>query len=78
MAQRKEAEDAKAVDDVRVAEKARQWDEQAREGYHNPRGVWIGLALAIALVAAGWWVIDTLRCDPLESDLALVKKDACR
>lgn len=78
MAQRKEAEDAKAVDDVRVAEKARQWDDEAQDGYHNPRGVWIGLALVIALVAAGWWVIDSLRCDPLESDLALVKKDSCR
>ena len=78
MANRKAAEDARAVDDVRMAEQARQWDEQAQEGYHNPKGVWIGLALVIALVAAGWWVIDTLRCDPLESDLALVKKDSCR
>jgi hypothetical protein len=29
-------------------------------------------------IVAGWWVIDTMRCDPLESDLALVKSDACR
>ena len=78
MAQRKEAEDAKAADDVRVAEQARRWDQQAQEGYHNPKGVWIGLALVIVLVAAGWWVIDSLRCDPLESDLALVKSTACR
>jgi sensor c-di-GMP phosphodiesterase-like protein len=69
---------AKAGDDVRVSEEARRWDEEAQAGYHNPKGVWIGLALVIALVAAGWWVIDSLRCDPLESDLALVKSDACR
>jgi len=75
---RNEATKAEAVDDVRVSIEAAQKDLQAREGYHNPMGVWIGLALAVALVAAGWWVIDTLRCDPLESDLALVKKTACR
>ena len=78
MANRKAVQDAKSVDDVRMAEQTRQWDEQAQDGYHNPKGVWIGLALAIVLVAAGWWVIDTMRCDPLESDLALVKKDSCR
>jgi len=78
LAQRQAAEQAKAVDDVRLAEQARRWDEQAQEGYHNPKGVWIGLALVVALVAAGWWVIDTMRCDPLESDLALVKSNACR
>lgn len=78
MARRKEAEDAKASDDVRMAEQARQWDEEAQDGYHNPKGIWIGLALAVALVAAGWWVIDTLRCDPLESDLALARSNACR
>jgi len=78
MAQRQAAAEAKSVEDVRMAEQARRWDEQAQEGYHNPKGVWIGLALVIALVAAGWWVIDTMRCDPLESDLALVKNKSCR
>lgn len=61
-----------------MAEQARLRDEQAKDGYHNPKGVWIGLALVLALVAAGWWVIDSMRCDPLESDLALVKSNACR
>jgi hypothetical protein len=78
VAQRKEAEEAKSADDLRMAEQARLRDEQAQEGYHNPKGVWIGLALVLALVAAGWWVIDNMRCDPLESDLALVKSNACR
>lgn len=78
MAQRKEVEQAKAADDARLAEQARLRDEEAKDGYHNPKGVWIGLALVIVLVAAGWWVIGTMRCDPLESDLALVKSNACR
>ena len=75
---RQAAKDAKAADDVRHQEQSRLWEEQAREGYHNPKGVWIGLALAVVLVAAGWWVVDQMRCNPLESDLALVKSDACR
>jgi cobalamin biosynthesis Mg chelatase CobN len=78
LVRRQAAERAKAVDDVRLAEQARRWNEQAQEGYHNPKGVWIGLALVVALVVAGWWVIDTMRCDPLESDLALVKNNSCR
>jgi cobalamin biosynthesis Mg chelatase CobN len=78
VANRQAADRAKAVDDVRLEEEARLRDEQAQEGYHNPKGVWIGLALVVALVAAGWWVIDSMRCDPLESDLALVKSNACR
>jgi len=78
VARRKAVEETKAADDIRKAEAAARWDEEAQTGYHNPKGVWIGLALVIALVAAGWWVIDSLRCDPLESDLALVKSDACR
>ena len=61
-----------------MSAQARRWDEEAKEGYHNPRSVWIGLAIVIALIVAGWWVIDTMRCDPLESDLALVQKHACR
>ncbi len=40
-------------------------------------GVWIGLALVVGLVAAGMWVFESLKCDPLDSDLALVKKSAC-
>jgi len=75
---RDEARKARALDDERVATNALRKDALAQEGYHNPRGVWIGIALVVALVAAGWWVIDTMRCDPLESDFALVKKDSCR
>jgi len=78
VANRKAADEAKTVDDVRQEEQARLRDEEAQDGYHNPRGVWIGLALVITLVAAGWWVINTMRCDPFESDLALVKSSACR
>jgi hypothetical protein len=78
MADRKAARDARTVDDVRVAEQTRLWDEEAKAAYHNPKGVWIGLALVVILIAAGWWVIDTMRCDPFESDLALVKSNACR
>jgi len=78
VAQRKAADEAKVIDDARLAEQARLRDEEAKDAYHNPKGVWIGLALVIGLVAVGWWVIDTMRCDPFESDLALVKSDACR
>ena len=75
---REEARKAAALDDIRLAAEAALKDEQAREGYHNPKGVWIGLAVAIALIAAGWWVIDMMRCDPFESDLALSRDGACR
>jgi len=78
VATRKAAAEAKTIDDGLKAEDARLRDEEAQDGYSNPRGVWIGLALVIALVAAGWGVINTMRCDPLESDLALVKSSACR
>ncbi len=78
MANRNAADEAKTADDVLKAEDARLRDEEAQAAYHNPRGVWIGLALVIALVGAGWWVINTMRCDPFESDLALVKSSACR
>ena len=77
VARHKEAKEAAASDNERVAEDALRRDELAQRDYHNPMGVWIGLALAAVLVAAGLWVFNTLKCDPLESDLALVKKTSC-
>jgi cobalamin biosynthesis Mg chelatase CobN len=75
---RNEAKRVTEEDDKRVTDVQVRAEQLAREGYHNPMGVWIGLAVVAVLVVAGWLVIDTLRCDPLESDLALVKKDSCR
>ena len=77
MARRDEAKEAAAVDAERVSDEAARKDELAQQDYHNPMGVWIGLALVVALVAAGMWVFESLKCDPLESDLALVKKSSC-
>ena len=77
VARHKEANEAAAMDDQRVAEEAIRKDELAQQDYHNPMGVWIGLVLVVALVAAGLWVFDSLKCDPLESDLALMKKSSC-
>lgn len=57
---------------------ARLRDHDLQTGYHSPKGVWIGLALVVVLVVAGLWIVDSLRCDPLSSDIALLKKDACR
>lgn len=74
---REEAKEATTLDDERVTEEAARKDELARQDYHNPMGVWIGLILVVALVAAGLWVFNSLRCEPLESDLALVKKSSC-
>ncbi len=67
-----------ALDDERVAAEKARWDEQAKEGYHNPKGVWIGLAVGIVLIVAGWLVVDALRCDPFESDIAMARGGACR
>ena len=75
---RDEIEKTAALDDARVAEEAARRDELAQEGYHNPKGVWIGLAVGIVLILAGYWVVDTMRCDPMESDLALAGDKACR
>lgn len=78
MKRREEAAQATAIDDIRVAtEKARR-DAEAHESYQNPRGVWIGLAVAIGLLVAGWLVFDSMRCDPFESDIALAHGGACR
>lgn len=77
VAQREEAKQAEALDDERVASEAVRKDELAQEDYHNPRGVWIGLALVVILVAAGMWVFESLKCDPMESDLALGKNSSC-
>lgn len=77
VARRKEAKQAETLDDERVAEEAVRKDELAQEDYHNPMGVWIGLALVVILVAAGMWVFESLKCDPMESDLALGKNTSC-
>lgn len=77
MARREELKSAAALDDERVSDEAARKDELAQADYHNPMGVWIGLALVVILVAAGLWVFESLKCDPLESDLALVKKTSC-
>ena len=66
-----------AIDDGRIAQEAARKDALAQQDDHNPMSVWIGLALVVALVAAGMWVFESLKCDPLESDLALVKKSSC-
>jgi sensor c-di-GMP phosphodiesterase-like protein len=71
------AKSARAQDDQRVAAEAARKDHLAQQDYQNPMGVWIGLALVVGLVAAGMWVFESLKCDPLDSDLALVKKSAC-
>ncbi len=77
MERRDEAKEAAALDDQRVADEAARKDALAQQDDHNPMGVWIGFALVVALVAAGMWVFESLKCDPLDSDLALVKKSAC-
>ena len=74
---RDEAKEAAALDDQHVSDEAARKDQLAQQDYHNPMGVWIGLALVVALVAAGMWVFESLKCDPLESDLALMKKSSC-
>ena len=74
---RDEAKSARVRDDQRVSDEAARKDQVAEADYHNPMGVWIGLALVLALVAAGMWMFESLKCDPLESDLALVKKSSC-
>lgn len=76
MERREEAKQAEAADDSRMAEDAARKDALAQTDYHNPMGVWIGLAIVVLLVAAGMWVFESLKCDPLESDLAL-QKSSC-
>jgi hypothetical protein len=75
---RREVDRARAVDNARAAMAARMRHQELRLGYQSPRGVWVGLILVAILLVAGLWIVDSLHCDPLASDIALLKKDACR
>lgn len=78
MEHRRAVDTARAVDNARAAMAAHLRHQDTRLGYQSPRGVWIGLILVLVLIVAGMWVIDSLHCDPLASDIAMLKKDACR
>ena len=78
MEHRRAVDTARVVDNARAAMASHLRHQETRLGYQNPRGVWIGLVVVLILMVAGIWVIDSLHCDPLASDIALLKKDACR
>src|ERR1700722_13376528 len=78
VARRAAARSAAAADRARAEAERTEKFHDTTQGYENPRGVWIGLAVVAALLLLGLYLINAMRCDPFYSDRALTRNGGCR
>jgi hypothetical protein len=53
-------------------------DDQDDEDTHNPLALGLGALVILGLVVGAWFLIQSMRCNPLFSDAGLYHSRACR
>jgi hypothetical protein len=77
-AEREEVRAAVAEERRQARESRAEQDRRIEQEYYNPAAFWVGLLVLLALLGIGWFVVDSMRCDPFYSDSAMVRDRACR
>jgi hypothetical protein len=77
-ARQEEFRAAVAADRERVLKTQAEQRNHIEQGYGNHAGFFLGLLALLLLFAAGWFIIDRMRCDPFYASISRLSSHTCQ